>query len=191
MRFCSFLGPAPVQEGIEGPDESRTVPRGEGPSGSQLFHFFSSPIFRIRPVFPFIRSTNLVRTPFTPPLSNLPFVCVVEAFADARKENVIARYEFPNFPRKILRLEDNAPLKKSDIKKKSKYLTTLTATHESHDPTTACNCWWYTSRDNREATAENRPTIARGLGTLGTRAVSNGPGPPVNVFVFRWYRSSV
>lgn len=35
MRFCSFLGPAPVQEGIEGSDESRTVPRGEGPSDSQ------------------------------------------------------------------------------------------------------------------------------------------------------------
>jgi len=36
MRFCSFLGPAPVQEGIEGPDESRTVPRGGGLSGSQI-----------------------------------------------------------------------------------------------------------------------------------------------------------
>ena len=59
MRFCSFLGPAPVQEGIEGPDESRTVPRGEGPSDSQVvFSLVFSWFFAILNISPQVALIN-------------------------------------------------------------------------------------------------------------------------------------
>ena len=169
MRFCSFLGPAPVQEGIEGPDESRTVPRGEGPSDSQVvFSLVLSWFFAILNISPRVslNKLSLRKCANSIDLAEILFDILLlsrsrtrtrviedQLHSCARKHTMYERQslsheqsEFSNSLEKIRLVpsdaisdDNNVPSKKKKkkekkrkrgaLKKKSKYLITLT--HES------------------------------------------------------------